>query len=784
MRSLWCFGPLFVLISLPWSSPATGGELTTEYGFTIRGTPVKVGAITEALARHTPGPVDVKPVWLVDDGMRRYFVGSKLVPAESVQVGADPLGAEVFEITQLGQPKNVRIQNLGGFEVTQPLNEFGRITIEIRDGKGEPTNIVLGITEINPRIVRFEGLTHRWSFARATNSFHFDELAPVIQRAIDPESRTDLMAVARFYMLSQQFLPSMRMIQQIRAKFPELRRETEGLESELQTVWAAQLLEDLESRQRSGQHAFALEATEQFVRTFANLKPEIMQRIRAIQETERQLAHDLEVAKYLLGDLQARIEDPELLERSRLARSEILKTLDKQALPQLRPFLNFQEDENLSPQEKLALAYSGWVLGAQNATTSLDNSLRLWEARQLVLDYLRNPDPTIDKELIDRVTKAEGIGPASLASMLEHLPPIIETPEIAVRDEESDQAPAANRGPQFLELRTYDAFDQKGIEYSAMLPIEYNPHTEYPLIVELRPTSHSRQSMLKWWGEQAARRGYVVIAPDFLDPAKTAYDYSVASHQAIEKVLRDAMKRFRIDSTRIYLSGHDSGADAAFDFGMAHPDLFAGVIAISGACAHYCKVTKDNDPNLSFYVVTGELDRGLLARNAEILNNMIRYGRDVIYVEYMGRGNEAYYEEIHRLFDWMSLHRLDRKQPKVESKITRPTEGRIFWLQADTLSSYLSQNDPVTEGGRLRTDTIKGTITSSDQAQTIYLTGPREMSIFLTPEIFDFDKPLTIRRSRSGYISRFVQPRIEDMLEDFRHRADRKNIVWAKITLE
>ena len=58
------------------------------------------------------------------------------------------------------------------------------------------------------------------------------------------------------------------------------------------------------------------------------------------------------------------------------------------------------------------------------------------------------------------------------------------------------------------------------------------------------------------------------------------------------------------------------------------------------------------------------------------------------------------------------------------------------------------------------------------------------MSLFLTPEVFDFNKPLTIRRKRSGYTNRFVKPSIQDMLEDFRNRADRKNIVWAKIVLE
>ena len=42
--------------------------------------------------------------------------------------------------------------------------------------------------------------------------------------------------------------------------------------------------------------------------------------------------------------------------------------------------------------------------------------------------------------------------------------------------------------------------------------------------------------------------------------------------------IRDARKRFRIDSDRVFLAGHGEGGNAAFDIGMSRPDLFAGVI--------------------------------------------------------------------------------------------------------------------------------------------------------------------------------------------------------------
>ena len=47
--------------------------------------------------------------------------------------------------------------------------------------------------------------------------------------------------------------------------------------------------------------------------------------------------------------------------------------------------------------------------------------------------------------------------------------------------------------------------------------------------------------------------------------------------------LRDACRRFSVDSDRVFISGHSMGGDAAWDLGTAHPDLWAGMIPIAHA---------------------------------------------------------------------------------------------------------------------------------------------------------------------------------------------------------
>ena len=51
--------------------------------------------------------------------------------------------------------------------------------------------------------------------------------------------------------------------------------------------------------------------------------------------------------------------------------------------------------------------------------------------------------------------------------------------------------------------------------------------------------------------------------------------------------LRDACRRFAIDTDRVFLTGHGIGGDAAWDIGLAHPDIWAGVIPIVAVADRY-----------------------------------------------------------------------------------------------------------------------------------------------------------------------------------------------------
>ena len=105
-------------------------------------------------------------------------------------------------------------------------------------------------------------------------------------------------------------------------------------------------------------------------------------------------------------------------------------------------------------------------------------------------------------------------------------------------------------------------------------------HRRYPAIVTLHGATKTPEQQIDWWAGQASRYGYIIIAPQWAAEHQTQYQCSLREHTVVLDCLRAAFQRFSIDTDRVFLSGYSMGGDAAWDIGLAHPDLWAGVIPI------------------------------------------------------------------------------------------------------------------------------------------------------------------------------------------------------------
>jgi predicted esterase len=418
---------------------------------------------------------------------------------------------------------------------------------------------------------------------------------------------------------------------------------------------------------------------------------------------------------------------------------------------------------------------SGWLLGSGAGIDNLPVAASLVEVRSVVRAYLRTDDPLEREDLLRQLGELEGGTPGNLARIIGQMTPPL------------DVDPSMPGPPGLFELTFPGLLEGSEFRYHVQLPPEYDPMRRYPCVVTLHGAATSPVAQINWWAGvyddtqkirlgQATRHGYIVLAPAWAESHQSSYEYSLREHAAVLGALRDACRRFSIDTDRVFLSGHSMGGDAAWDIGLAHPDLWAGVLPIAATADKYVARYWRNGRGLPMYFVGGQMDGNRIAQNARDLDRYFRYsGFDAVYVEYQGRGHEHFYDEILRIFDWMNRYRRDFFRREFECVTMRFWDQFFWWLELDDFPSHslvLPIHWPPSKINEARTEAI---IRANNTVRV--KTAAADVTIWLAPQLVDFDQRISVNGEAVE-----VQPENAVLLEDVRTRGDRQNPFWAKIT--
>ncbi len=789
-RSDWWAVALFCLVSLQGVS-ALAGHARLKNGLFLEGTPVPLQSLN-TVVRRPPNDIVAYPILMVDTGLQRYYVSARQVL--EVNQDVDLAQYETFRLQQRRTGRALRIQLVGAIVSATPFDEFGRRRVRLQTPRGT-VDVVQGITLLHPRYVRVEALNYSWEFSLATTSIPPDVLDKILRRQIDPDKPQDRLAVARFYLQAGLYMRAQAELDAVRREFPELTEQVDELTRQVRQLVGEQIAAELRRRQQAGQHFLAYTAAKQF--PTRNLSGDVLRQVRELIEQYEQRREDIETCRMLLGDLQAELSKPELVETLAPMRAEVCEQLNHETVSRLAAFLQLRDDPTLSAEEKLALAYSGWVLGSTHAVTDLETAIRLWKARFLLLQYLRTDDPVKRRQLLADLHELEGLGFERVLQLIDLLPPPLEPPstEPGVPIRVTVPLPVGPSGSSTPTSSQDTAEDQRPeLEYHVLLPPEYTPHHRYPAIVALHAAREPLDHLLTWWGGtrehplQAQRHGYIVLVPEYASEGQHTYDYSPAAHARVLLALRDARKRYSIDSDRVFLSGLGMGAEAAFDIGMSHPDVFAGVVAISGTAGGLCTQYFQNARALPWYVVCGELDDDVFERNSSLLNRMLRSGYDLVLAEYVGRGHESFYEEIHRLFEWMGHLRRQPLPKQFKVSTLRPTDNRFYWLQVEGFPEAFraATKTGVRRDRPLRPLSLEARVAAGNTDRNLLQvrSGTDKTTLWLSPQVVDFDKRVAVRLNGRYRFNQFVRPDVETLLEDLRVRGDRQRLFWARLEFD
>ena len=758
------------------SQTALGAIYTLKNNVQVEGAPGKIASLgADPLKGTSGGEGSPKLVLFADDGIRRTFFSFYQFQSAVPSPEASP---EKIIIRQRVAQTGKRLGSIGAILGVTSFDEYGRRVFKLVSSKG-PLDIYQGITEITPTYTKVEGLTSKnpivWETRIATSSIPRDTLSKILKKHLDMDKPSDRLRIVRLYMQAGRYQDALVELEAAIEKFPDLA----GLKDQVRELYqhlAERLIREIEMRQVAGQHRQAISWLSDFPRK--GVATETLLQVRdLLQAYQKQLQQGNQV-KALLDQHLELIDDDGIKKELVPICDEIKDQLNVNTLSRMAAYLRLSDDEDLTAGAKLALAASGWLMDEGGETENLAVATSLFEVRNEVRRYLETDNVAVHQEVLEKLRSLEGSSPENVARILTAMKPVL-APEIQ-----------DSGVPGFYRLQTPGLNGDPDLQYLVQLPPDYDPYRKYRAIVTLNGAGSSPEQQLDWWTGaydekmemrmgQAGRHGYIVIAPYWHQGNSQKYGYTAREHAAVLFSLRDACQRFAIDTDRVFLTGHSMGGDAAWDIGLAHPDLWAGVIPITATADKYVSLYWENGRQVAFYFVGGEMDGNRLALNARDLNRYLtRPGFDTMIVEYRGRGHEHFYDEIIRIFDWMNLHRREFPQREFTCSSLRPWDN-FFWFVE--LAGFPERSIVVPLAWpkpQARVANTEATIGPNNRVRV--KSAASQVTVWLSPEIVDFSERIEV--SINGRVKgRDVEPSLEVLLEDVRTRVDRFHPFWAKV---
>lgn len=736
-------------------------------------------------------------ITLIDDDMRKVFVSKNNVANKS------PLDRfeEEFEIWQKVHRGDGLGTSIGQTLWIGPCDEFGRRAVTIRTNRG-PKTVIQGITKINPRYVRFQGVVNStkggdertWDVRESINSIPNDVLVAVLERQIrDVNDASERMRLVEFYIQASKFRLAKEALSDIRREFPGLKQELKKKEDELRGQVTRQALAEAKLRFQSGQPQLASSMLSHMNDT-VDIASTILVEIADLRKQIANAYETVEVSRKTTLELVERVlaadtTSERLRESLDIFVQELESDLSLNTVDRLSTFVRFADDADQTDEQKISLALSGWLVGAGFNPKSLGESESLYRTRALVVEYLQSTRPERRLEILEELSTMETGAPEYLDRIIKHIKP----PLAPSRNEISTVEPMEFT----IEIPQTGGRQPITAKYLVQLPNEYDPYRRYPCIMTLGGANvqTTPKSQIEFWaGEvhpnlpvrvgQAARHGYIVIAPHWMEAGQATYNYSAREHAIVLKSLRDAIRRFSIDTDRVFLSGHFDGATAAWDIGQAHPEHWTGVIPISARAGKYINHYRNNGKShLRWYYVNGGRDFASTGANATVWNRQLGgKGFDAIVVYYHGRGTERFSDELPNLFLWMSPQQRQFDVRKFECATMRPWDYYFWWLETD-LTNHPRMIMPEVNWASVKNRSnwdIQGEL-KDNVPNRFYIRGALDnATVWLSPGLVDFSRNVIIE-GQSGSFKGGVTPSATTLMEDVRTRADRQHPYWAKV---
>ena len=770
--------------------------VTTESGLEYDGKVINIEEIS--VERGDTGSRAVKPVVVINDGLKRVFLNQYSLLPNIVDSQRNEKELEIWQRTYEGARKGA-----APFLFAEPFNDNGHRILTVRTPEG-PAQYIQGITKLNPRYVKVQSLSggtnlaaKGWEMSLAIGTIPTSVLRGVLENEIvDPNQVTAWLDIPDFLMQAGRYRDAKDELLRIAERFPEQRPQIEAKRLIVLQEEAKQQLREIELAFEAGQTNLATKWNRAIDRK--GLSPETTVRLDDLLDQADQTKDKREK---LTSRVVAAVEKMESRPEGQLTeeQSDALKRFKEQVksdlnqhnLLRLDSFDRLSADPNNKDQQNVALAISGWLLGSNNATDNWAVAQSLYAVKDLVSEYLSSTEESKRKMILEQLAKFESSDVSFLAPLLSNMLP----PKHDLVGDYEGREPI-----EFFVTLDGTKVDPEPKRYRCLahLPTEYDPYKRYPLMLSLPGRAKVENQLKHWCGEfneglgvrygHASRNGTIVVAIDWRAPGQRRVEYSVREHLIVLKAMRESMRRFSVDSDRVFLQGHGIGADVAYDVGTSHPEHWAGVLSVSATgIRKYPLIYAENTGNrLPIYAVVGERHIGSIRGCRDAWNAWLKSkNRNACtVVQYLGRLDEQFREDVPEAFKWMRAQRRrypDKAGFEFSCKSIRPADNYFWFLE---IHGFPLRNIKWPELFRERRDInvleIEGKIRSGKPNAFVVGKAGMGATLWLRPDYFDFNREIEIN-GRGRRFTGSVTPSREVLLEDARTRADFQRPYWAKL---
>src|SRR5205823_3759612 len=146
----------------------------------------------------------------------------------------------------------------------------------------------------------------------------------------------------------------------------------------------------LEQAHKAGRHQWA---QGQIVRVATeDLDGRGLTRLQALKAFYEKAVPSVQLARRFLKELPGRLTSPGTRDLLEDAATTIQNELTLESVGRLEAFVNFAKQAERdakaeqTPEQLLSLAVTGWLLGNVSAEAKVESAVRLWRARQLLLE--------------------------------------------------------------------------------------------------------------------------------------------------------------------------------------------------------------------------------------------------------------------------------------------------------------------------------------------------------------------------------------------------------------